>query len=219
MIGQRYNVDMDTMTVANGRVITDAASADALFHTLLQSAKAFQPDAEDYFITRRGTFPWESIPALVVGRVAYDNWIVDWAVHHEVDTIDLSQTLHAIHQTGSDGNMAGHSTVKPNRLWCVFLARVECCTSTLCAERVCLCLCLCLCGLDVNRNHPLGNGHYDHGKTTSCRLMSRPMQGRIALKERYPFGRYKASAAEDRKWNKPNCNVHPTWRTCHGATE
>ncbi len=89
-------------------VVTDQRSADDLVHSMLPRSRRFQDDAQDYFIVRRGTFPWSTIPAFVVGRPAYDNWLLDYAEHHDFDTVDVSKTVHAIHQTGTDGNKAGH---------------------------------------------------------------------------------------------------------------
>ena len=63
---------------------------------------------QDFFIVTRGTFKWSEIPDFVIGRPAYDNWLVDYAFHHLVDSIDVSATVHAIHQTDVDGNKAGH---------------------------------------------------------------------------------------------------------------
>ncbi len=95
-------------------VVTDGESADALVHLVVPRSRRFQDDAQDFFIVRRGTFPWETIPEFVVGRPAYDNWLLDYAEHHDFDTVDLSRTVHAIHQTGVDGNKAGHVV----RVWC-----------------------------------------------------------------------------------------------------
>lgn len=89
-------------------VVKDGATADALVHLVTPRARRFQDDAQDFFIVRRGTFPWPTIPEFVVGRPAYDNWLLDYAEHHDFDTVDLSKTVHAIHQTGVDGNKAGH---------------------------------------------------------------------------------------------------------------
>ncbi len=89
-------------------VVRDGAGADALVHLVTPRARRFQDDAQDFFIVRRGTFPWSTIPEFVVGRPAYDNWLLDYAEHHDFDTVDLSKTVHAIHQTGVDGNKAGH---------------------------------------------------------------------------------------------------------------
>jgi hypothetical protein len=94
-----------------------------------------QHDAIDYFIATPTALDWATeIPALVIGRIRYDNWIVDYAVHH-IDTVDASLTIRAVHQvrgdhntaldfvdvleggqTTRDGNYAGHAR-KPDKDW------------------------------------------------------------------------------------------------------
>jgi hypothetical protein len=57
-----------------------------------------QSDAEDYFIVRGAGFDWAGgVPPFVIGRVAYDNWLVDYAVHH-FETVDATVTVKAVHQ-------------------------------------------------------------------------------------------------------------------------
>ena len=69
--------------------------------------------AEDYFIYSRSpqnlSLQLDLVPDFVVGRLAYDNWLVDQAVHDSaVDVIDGTATVLAMHLSGKDGNMAGH---------------------------------------------------------------------------------------------------------------
>ena len=66
-------------------------------------------DAEDFFIITPGTFNWDEIPDLVVGRPGYDNWLVNYVYHKQNENrflIDLTETVITIHQTGLDGNKA-----------------------------------------------------------------------------------------------------------------
>lgn len=70
----------------------------------------FQIDAEDYFLIKHGEFPWNKVPALVIGRPAYDNFLVAMAIRNKLDTVDATKTLLALHQTGKDGNYAGHKS-------------------------------------------------------------------------------------------------------------
>ena len=77
--------------------------------TWAKRATLFQSNAEDYFAVTRKTFNWLKMPKYVIGRPAYDNCLVTQAVKDKnIDTIDGSLSVHAIHQTGSDGNFAGH---------------------------------------------------------------------------------------------------------------
>ena len=60
-----------------------------LSYTIHVSGKLFANDAEDYFIYSRGGEDWSHIPDFVVGRRAYDNWLVDHAYHDPlVDLVD-----------------------------------------------------------------------------------------------------------------------------------
>ena len=42
----------------------------------------------------------------------YDNWLVVHSIMNNIPSIDSTPTVVAIHQTGHDGNMAGHSNRK-----------------------------------------------------------------------------------------------------------
>lgn len=87
---------------------------EAIFHfdrvesTYLDNSQLFTPDAEDYFFIDAANFPWNSLKDIVIGRPAYDNYIVAEAIRLNVTVIDATQTIPALHQTGRDGNKAGH---------------------------------------------------------------------------------------------------------------
>ena len=52
------------------------------------------------------------VAGFVVGRRAYDNWLVDNAFHDEgMDLIDASNTILAVHLTAADGNKVTALTV------------------------------------------------------------------------------------------------------------
>ena len=66
--------------------------------------------AVDYFIMSAGGYPWYRIPSdIVVARPGYDNFLVLTAIRDNVSVIDATKTLVAVHQTDSEGNLAGHS--------------------------------------------------------------------------------------------------------------
>ena len=73
-----------------------------------KKGELFSTNAQDYFISTRDGYPWATIPDFVVGRVGYDNWLVVTALVRRMYTIDTTKTLLAFHQTGTDGNYAGH---------------------------------------------------------------------------------------------------------------
>ena len=82
------------------------------FHAVaLCRGVVFAGKAEDYFITSR-SYPWNDIPEVVIGRPAYDNWIVYNARKNNHTLIDATKTLLAVHQTTGKGNDEGRS--RPN---------------------------------------------------------------------------------------------------------
>lgn len=60
--------------------------------------KPFATSAEDYFITNK-IYPWHDIPEVVVGAIAYDNWLVLNAREKKHLTINTSRTIRALHQS------------------------------------------------------------------------------------------------------------------------
>ena len=68
----------------------------------------FAPNAEDYFITTYNGFPWPVLKDVVIGKPAYDNYVVAMGIQNNATVIDATKTVMALHQTGRDGNYAGH---------------------------------------------------------------------------------------------------------------
>eukprot|EP00960_Hanusia_phi_P027498 746860-Hanusia_phi.AAC.4 len=105
VIGKRYNVEYQ------GQLL----GSDQDVERLLGMAEVFENYALDYFFFSRGWMSWNDIPTFVVGRRAYDNWLVDHAFHRPaVDLVDATETVLALHLTGSDGVRAGHSKGQDN---------------------------------------------------------------------------------------------------------
>ena len=73
--------------------------------------KLFRGLAEDYFITSR-FYPWKDIPEVVIGRPAFDNWLVYHTRKQNYTVIDATRTILAVHQTTSAGNIEGQG--RPN---------------------------------------------------------------------------------------------------------
>ena len=80
-----------------------------------KDSSLFRSDAQDYFLTTRDGYPWTCIPDFVVGRMGYDNWLVVAALVNKIPVIDATETVTALHQTGKDGNMAGHKKAFSDR--------------------------------------------------------------------------------------------------------
>jgi len=76
--------------------------------TARRRGKLFVTNAEDYFFVAFNDFPWQSVEDVVIGRPAYDNYLVGLAMKLNVTVVDATATLLALHQTDKDGNYAGH---------------------------------------------------------------------------------------------------------------
>jgi len=84
-----------------------------LFNNKVQEMKRggvlFQTNAEDFFIYSKGWIDWPNMPDYVIGRPGYDNAIVRWAnINSDISSISVTDSMGAIHQTGTDGVYAGH---------------------------------------------------------------------------------------------------------------
>ncbi|KAK3085398.1 hypothetical protein FSP39_002737 [Pinctada imbricata] len=99
MIGQRTNVKS---------VALEEIQTSYKMHLMAKTrGKLFSAWGEDYFITSRN-YPWKTFPDVIIGRLAYDNWMVWNAKRLKFTTIDATKTLLAVHQTTKSGNMEGH---------------------------------------------------------------------------------------------------------------
>jgi len=100
VIGRRTNVLLRNRTLL---YLPDHVTAAAR-----QRGQLYAENAEDYFFIAFNDFPWHRVVDVVIGRPAYDNYLVGLAIRQNVTVVDATSTLLALHQTGSDGNMAGH---------------------------------------------------------------------------------------------------------------
>ncbi|KAK2178331.1 hypothetical protein NP493_547g01069 [Ridgeia piscesae] len=98
--GRRINVKMNLSIVTPLFQLSDVTDK-------ARKGTIIRPYAEDYFFVTRD-FPWHVVPDVVIGRPAYDNFLVAIAIKQNVSVIDATKTLLAFHQTGVDGNRAGH---------------------------------------------------------------------------------------------------------------
>jgi hypothetical protein len=91
MVGQRWDTDITAPI--------DFTSTDWEKETLSLAARAnHQRPAEwiDYFVFRRGLF--RNLPAFLIGRVGWDNWLLWRARHEGAALVDASRLVHAVHQ-------------------------------------------------------------------------------------------------------------------------
>jgi hypothetical protein len=105
VVGQRTNLDWN-ITLQ----LTNTSTFQSKFDTWFQSGELFQDSAQDYFACSPKLWNWKKFPPFVVGRPAYDNWLVNKAVvqYSAVSPIDATETVGVIHQTGKSGNYQGH---------------------------------------------------------------------------------------------------------------
>ena len=93
LIGKRTGVDMDSLST---RIFSpNEVNRIAVGHSPIHGY------AQDYFFVYKNNFPWDVVPNIVVGRVAYDNFIVAKAYQTNVSVIDMTPSVVAVHQSTS----------------------------------------------------------------------------------------------------------------------
>jgi hypothetical protein len=92
VVGRRHNIAPD-------QTLPESAFDSENLRALKKNATVYRYDAEDYFIfTREGcTLNWSALFDVVIGRAAYDNYLLVKAFEMGVNVIDASHTLLAIH--------------------------------------------------------------------------------------------------------------------------
>lgn len=67
-----------------------------------------QPEfVEDFFCVSRNAIAWQNIPPFVIGRVGYDNWLVNYVYHKpDVHLVDATLSIKVIHQSNEGGSRA-----------------------------------------------------------------------------------------------------------------
>ena len=99
IVGKRTNVD--NVTEEEGMSWSNISEIGKA------RGKLFTGYAEDFFITTR-SYAWKDIAEVVIGRRAYDNWLIYNARKQKQVVIDATRTLLAVHQTTLAGNFEGH---------------------------------------------------------------------------------------------------------------
>lgn len=91
VIGQRYNLEVPDEINFN-----DKSWEEDLRRRILVSGELRGTGAIDYFVFTRGL--WSDIPPMVIGRVAFDNWLIYKARSLGVDVIDATKAITVVHQ-------------------------------------------------------------------------------------------------------------------------
>jgi len=92
MLGQRHDLDL-YRAVNFGEDEWDIKLRDLV----RKNGNLRGPGAIDYFLFRKGMWP-KKMPAFVIGRVQFDNWLIYCARFMRIDVIDATRTIMAIHQ-------------------------------------------------------------------------------------------------------------------------
>lgn len=99
IVGQRYDLDIgyeiDFSDKLWGKNIRDMMSSETLH----------PPSGSDYFLFRRGI--WKELPALVVGRAGYDNWLIYYCRANRIMVIDASEAVKIAHQNHDYKHLSG----------------------------------------------------------------------------------------------------------------
>jgi hypothetical protein len=100
MVGQRWDLD-----VAERLDFDQPGWEQELRSHALQRGRLHPPTGIDYFVFTRGVF--ESIPPFAVGRIPWDNWLVNTARYRRIPIIDATSQVMAIHQDHEYGHLRG----------------------------------------------------------------------------------------------------------------
>jgi hypothetical protein len=92
MVGRRWDIDI---TAPLPFAATNWQSE--LLENVRDHAKQRTPDWIDYFAFSRGVYDG-ALPALAIGRVFWDNWLVWKVIHDKIPVVDASQVVRAVHQ-------------------------------------------------------------------------------------------------------------------------
>lgn len=75
------------------------------FHEALKYASQGAGNAIDYFITVKDGYPWSNFLPLVIGRSAYDQYLLMVAMYQHLLTIDATRINEVIHLQGSNATL------------------------------------------------------------------------------------------------------------------
>jgi hypothetical protein len=96
LVGQRYNIPW----ASHHTQLNPEDSKQ--FDMFLKMATLYRVDAIDYFTFTANAWDWNLIPDFVIGRPAYDNWIIHHAwitLNPRLTVIDGTNTVPVLHQS------------------------------------------------------------------------------------------------------------------------
>ena len=83
----------------NNMVVYEEILDEMEFSRYFIQSSPFTDFAQDYFIVTKDSIEWDLYPEVLVGRIAYDNYLVDFSVRSELESIDASNSIHLLHQS------------------------------------------------------------------------------------------------------------------------
>lgn len=90
VVGQRWDLDL-------GEPVDFGANWVAYLRRLIKQKGVIHPPAgSDYFVFPRGLF--RHIPPFAVGRVAWDNWMIQYCLSTKIPVVDATHAITVIHQ-------------------------------------------------------------------------------------------------------------------------
>ena len=93
IVGQRADVDMDKLINKDLFQQIDVKMAISALGT---SHSAW---GVEFLITTKGGFPWESLLDVVIGRPAWDNYVLGYAFDQGIPVYDVTETVGCMHQS------------------------------------------------------------------------------------------------------------------------
>jgi hypothetical protein len=97
LVGQRWDLDLTTEVDYSGNY------QDELRQRTAQGGKLHDVDGMDYFVFRKGTL--KALPAFLVGRAGWDNWMIYNARVEGIKVIDGTRGYLVIHQNHNYGHV------------------------------------------------------------------------------------------------------------------
>jgi len=86
------DVELTFLRDHTGLYLPDHVTAEAR----QRGQQLFAEYAEDYFLIAFNDFPWHRVIDVVIGRPAYDNYLVGLAIRQNVTVVDATSTLLAL---------------------------------------------------------------------------------------------------------------------------
>ncbi len=109
---KRYMLTARRINVNMSEIPTTSLRDAQKMHNVRKRGRLFIPNALDLFVVSGDSYPWAQVPPFVIGRIAYDNWLLANGLMRNISIVDVTRTVPLLHQTDHEGNNAGRDKVK-----------------------------------------------------------------------------------------------------------